>query len=66
MPDRREPTHTLTIAVPLNLDANPAAESYDIQGAMAEAMQAVLPMIRLGTLGLMCDQIVVTMEETDA
>lgn len=59
----RTPTHTLTITVPLNLEANLAAEGHGIQGALAHAMNAILPMTELGTLGLLCDQIVVTLEE---
>ena len=60
--ERRAPTHALTITVPLNLDANPAAESYDIQDAMAEAVQVVLRIARVGTLGLLSDNPIVTLE----
>lgn len=63
LPERQEPTHLLRITVPLNLKANPAAESYDIQGAMAEAVQVVVRLARLGTLGLLCDDLEVTMQE---
>ena len=63
-PEQSVATHTLTLSVPLNLTANPAAEEYDIQEALAQAMNVILPMIRLGTLGLICDQIVATMEPT--
>jgi hypothetical protein len=66
LPEQRPPTHTLTIAVPLNLEANPAAEHWDIQGALTEAMKAIMPMVRLGTLGLLCGDTVVTVEEVDA
>ena len=52
--ERRERTHTLTIEAPLDLGANAAAEDWDIQAAFAQAMDAILPMIRLGTLGLLC------------
>jgi hypothetical protein len=64
--ERRAPTHMLTISVPLDLGENPAAESWDIQGALAEAMKAIMPMIRLGTLGLLCADPTVTMDEADA
>lgn len=66
LPEMREPTHTLTISVPLNLDANHAAEQWDIQAALAEAMKAIMPMIRLGTLGLLCGDTMVSLEEVDA
>ena len=66
LPERRPTTHTLTISVPLNLDDNPAAEQWDIQGALAEAMKAIMPMIRLGTLGLLCGDTVVSVEAIDA
>lgn len=39
-----------------------AAEQYDIKGALAEAMRVILPLVRLGTLGLLCDDILVTLE----
>jgi hypothetical protein len=66
LPEKRPPTHTLTFSVPLNLEANAAAESWDIQIALAEAMKAIMPMIRLGTLGLLCGEIVVNLEAVDA
>lgn len=53
----------LIISVPLNLDANPAAEDWDIQGAMAEALKTILQVTRLGTLTLLCDDPMVTLEE---
>lgn len=62
---RSEPTHTLLIAVPLNMDANPAAEGWDTQAAFVEAIGAILPLIRVGTLGLLCDQIQVTLEDAE-
>lgn len=62
-PKRRDPTHTLRIDIPLNLTANPAAETWDIEGAMREAMTMVHGVARVGTLGLLCDQIVVTLED---
>jgi hypothetical protein len=65
LPEKRDPTHTLTISVPLNLDANPAAESWDIQEAFREAITAILPIVSLGTLGLRCGDVVVALEETD-
>ena len=49
------------VSVPLNLDANPHAEEWDIQGALAEAMKVVLPLIRVGTLGLLCGDPTVTL-----
>lgn len=60
---RRDPTHVLRIEVPLNLDGNPAAEKWDIDGAFQQAMGAILPMLRVGTLGLLCDEVTVTMVE---
>lgn len=63
LPECREPTHTLTISVPLNLDANPAAESWDIQQAFREAITAILPITSLGTLGLRCGDVVVEVKE---
>ncbi len=53
LPERREPTHELTIRVPLNLAANPTS-AHDIQDAFQQAMNALLPVIRLGTLGVWC------------
>jgi hypothetical protein len=64
LPEQHDPTHTLTLEVPLNLTANPAAEEWDIEGALAQAMAAILPMIRLGTLGLICGQVNVTLYST--
>ena len=55
----REPTHMLTITVPLDMDANPAAETWDIGDAVAEALKAIIAMIRLGTLGLLCGDLTV-------
>ena len=63
LPEQKRPTHVLTITVPLNFDANPAAEDYDIQGAFQEAVTTVVQMSRLGTLGLICDQIQVELLE---
>lgn len=65
MAARQIPTHILKISVPLNLDANPAAETYDIQDALAEALKVIMPLVRVGTLGLLCDHPEVTMEERD-
>ena len=56
-----EPTHTLIVSVPLNLNANPAAETWDIQDALTEATKAILPLIGLGTLGLLCEEPIVTL-----
>ena len=39
-PEQSVATHTLTLSVPLNLTANPAAEEYDIQEALAQAMKS--------------------------
>jgi hypothetical protein len=71
MTDRRaaaieaaETTHILRMDVPLNLTANPAAEGYDIEGAMRQALDLGLAIARVGTLGLLCGDVVVTMEET--
>lgn len=61
--ERRAPTHTLTIRVPLNLDANPAAETWDIQAALAEALKLILSVSRVGTLSLLCDDPIVTLYE---
>lgn len=55
MIERKPPTHLLQINVPLNLEANPAVESYVIQDAMHEALQLVVRIARVGTLGLLCD-----------
>jgi hypothetical protein len=57
------PSHILRLEVPLDFKANPAAEESDIEGAMRQAMAAILPMLRVGTLGLLCGQIDVTLEE---
>jgi hypothetical protein len=47
------------------MDANPAAEGWDTQAAFVEAIGAILPLIRVGTLGLLCDQIQVTLEDAE-
>ena len=65
LPERKNPTHILKVEVSLNLEANPAAESWDIQEALAEAMKAILPMIGLGTLGLLCGDPCVTLVDAD-
>jgi hypothetical protein len=62
MREQKRPTHVLDISVPLNLEANPAAESWDIEGALAEALKVILPLVRVGTLGLLCDDPIVTFE----
>ncbi len=62
LPERREPTHMLRVEVPLNLKANPAAETWDIEDALAEAVGVVLRLARLGTLGLLCDDPSVTLD----
>jgi hypothetical protein len=61
--ERRDPTHILRLDVPLDLTANPAAEEFDIEGAMRQAFEIVLAVARVGTLGLLCGDVVVTMEE---
>lgn len=61
--EKLPPTHILRIEVPLNLKDNLAVEEWDIQGAFAAAMSAVLPMTRLGTLGLICNDIIVSVDE---
>lgn len=66
LPERRELIHTLTISVPLNLDANPAAESWDIQEAFREAIAALLPIISLGTLGLRGGGVVVQVDKAES
>jgi transcriptional regulator with XRE-family HTH domain len=53
-----------TFAPALNDPANPAAEGYDIEGAMRQALDLGLAIARVGTLGLLCGDVVVTMEET--
>jgi hypothetical protein len=63
LPERREPTHTLTISIPLDLEANPAAESWDVQSAMQQALSVLLPILSLGTLGLRCGDFDVWMKE---
>jgi hypothetical protein len=63
MASKTEPTHILRLEIALNLESNPAAESYDIQGALAEAVDVTLPLVRLGTLGLLCGDVNVTLEE---
>jgi hypothetical protein len=65
-PERREPTHTLTISVPLDLGVNPAAQEWDIQEAFREALRWILPVTRLGTLGLLCGEITVDVESGGA
>jgi hypothetical protein len=52
-----------TFAPALN-DHEPAAEGYDIEGAMRQALDLGLAIARVGTLGLLCGDVVVTMEET--
>lgn len=63
MRDRTPPTHILRIDVPLDLKANAAAEEWDIRDAMAEAVQVIVRIARVGTLGLLCDDPVVTLVE---
>jgi hypothetical protein len=65
LPERRASTHILRFEVPLNLEANPAAESYDIEDAMRQAFDMILAILRVGTLGLLCDDIIVTLEDQD-
>lgn len=63
MIERSPRTHTLRIDVPLNLEANPHAETWDVQSALAEALKVIMPIVRVGTLGLLCDDPQVTLEE---
>lgn len=62
LPERRVPTYTLTIRVSLNLNADPA-KSPDIQIALAQALKVIMPLIGLGTLGLLCDDSIVMLED---
>lgn len=62
-PTQSNPTHLLTVTIPLNLNANPAAETYDIQDAMQEALKVIMPIAKVGTLGILCDDPHVAMEE---
>src|SRR6185312_14026551 len=49
--ERRAPTHILRIEMPLDLDANSAAERFDIEGALAEALKLITSVAKVGTLG---------------
>jgi hypothetical protein len=61
--EKRDPDHLMTITVPLDMGGNSAAAAWDVQDALAQAMRAIMPMIRLGTLELLCGEVVVQIDE---
>lgn len=63
LPEQRKPTHTLRIDVPLNVLAVDAEQlSHD----MGQAMQVIMGLTQLGTRGILCDTVQVSMIEADA
>lgn len=64
MIEQRPGTHILKFEIPLDLHANDAASGVEIEYAFREVVTTILPLIKLGTLGLICDQVTVSMAET--
>lgn len=64
LPEQRPRTHTLTIEVPVNL-ADSDVPQADLQEAMSDVLRCVMPIVKLGTLGLLCDDVQVTFSEAD-
>ncbi len=59
LPERREPTHTLTVEVPLYLHDLDAARFDPVQ----DAMRVVLALSRAAAEGFVCDDVQVTLIE---
>ena len=61
--EKRDPTYMLTVSVPLDIEDG-EAETRDVQGGLAAALHVILPLINLGTSGLLCGEITVTLDKT--
>jgi hypothetical protein len=59
LPERAEPTHTLHIKVPIRIQEG---TTYYID-PMKDAVQLVLALSRISTLGVLCGSPVVSVEE---
>ena len=58
----KKPTHILKIEVPLHFDTDSVSE-LDIQDALAEIIRVIMPIVKLGTLKLLCGDPSVSFEE---
>lgn len=59
LPERREPTHTLVVAVPLHIGEGQSLYFDPIQ----DALRTVLAISRLASLGLLCGDVQATVKE---